>query len=74
MLARNKLPKRNQKIFDIDPILNIVEDCDAKNNLVLEQLQKKKLMLLTIATMRRFRPYLGAFSIEMLSLWNSKKI
>ena len=49
--TRSKLPNRNQEIFDIDPILVLVENRSATKDLPLDKIQKKTLVLLTIATM-----------------------
>ena len=57
--TRSKLPNRNQEIFDIDLKLVLVENWGATKDLPLDKLQKKTLVLLTIATMWRPRSDLG---------------
>ncbi|ORE06399.1 hypothetical protein BCV72DRAFT_328962, partial [Rhizopus microsporus var. microsporus] len=57
--TRNKLQSRHQKVFDINPILNLVDNWGATNELTLIQFQKKALVRLTIVAMWKPGYYLG---------------
>ena len=57
---KNKLPNISEEIFDINPLLQMVNDWGNTENLLLDRLQRKTLVLLAIATMWRPRSDLGS--------------
>ncbi|CEG78227.1 hypothetical protein RMATCC62417_12865 [Rhizopus microsporus] len=65
--TKNKLPNVCEEVFDINPLLQMVNDWGNTENLSLDQLQRKSLVLLAIATMWRPRPDLGCLQYRDVS-------
>ena len=64
---KNKLPNISEEIFDINPLLQMVNDWGSTENLSLDQLQRNILVLLAIATMWRPRSDLGSLQYRDVS-------